>query len=73
MSLFNRLNFHSLIFLTVSPYVTEVSIPPSSWTSGLLLVVYWSFDYDKYIELENGTQLVDGKVSSNEFFQKSLR
>ena len=36
--------------------------PPANWTTTDLPAVYRSFDSDKYVQLENGAQIVTAKV-----------
>ena len=47
-------------FFTV--IIPEIWNPPDDWTSPDLPSVYRSLDNDKYVQLENGAQVVAGKV-----------
>ena len=47
--------------------------PPEDWTSAGLPVVYRSFDSDKYLQLENGAQVVAGKVGFPENFVRMAK
>ena len=42
--------------------IPELWSPPESWTFTDLPTVYRSFDSDKFAQLENGAQVVVGKV-----------
>ena len=57
---FRRPEIERQTFFTV--ILPEVWPPPQDWISANLPVVYRSFDNDKYVQLENGAQVVAGKV-----------
>ena len=50
----------------ISVIIPQVWSPPEDWTATNLPAVYRSFDNNKYVQLENGAQVVAGKVDNCE-------
>ena len=59
---------HIMLKLDLLSYISsivnlpEMWSPPADWISTDLPTVYRSFDNNKYVQIENGAQVVVGKV-----------